>query len=82
MNNQVVILHNKVFDHSNPDEADVLEQVNLVAEAYRQLGYKTVSTELGTNPFEGILEVQKINPSTWGNRFLKKGNCYILVRPY
>jgi D-alanine-D-alanine ligase len=62
MNNQVVILHNKVFDHSNPDEADVLEQVNLVAEAYRQLGYKAVSTELGTNPFEDILEVQKLNP--------------------
>ncbi|MBN2213103.1 MAG: ATP-grasp domain-containing protein [Bacteroidales bacterium] len=61
-NKLVVILHNKVYDHSNPDEADVLQQVNLVAEAYRQLGYDAFPMELGKNPYNDILKVKKRRP--------------------
>lgn len=62
MNNLVVILHNKVYDHSNPDETDVLQQVDLVADAYRQLGYDPVSMELGKNPLNDIVKVRKLKP--------------------
>jgi D-alanine-D-alanine ligase len=61
-NKRVVILHNKVYNHSNPDETDVLQQVELVAEAYGQLGYKAVAMELGTNPYEDILKVKAFDP--------------------
>lgn len=62
MDNLVVVLHNKVYDHSNPDEADVLLQVNLVTEAYRQLGYHPVSIELGNDPFNDILKIKESRP--------------------
>ncbi len=62
MDNLVVILHNKVFDYSNPDETDVLQQVNLVTEAYKQLGYHPVSMELGKDPFNDILKIKENRP--------------------
>jgi len=62
MNNLVIILYNKIYDHSNPDETDVLHQVNLVADTCKQLGYKAVATELGENPYEDILKVKESKP--------------------
>ncbi len=62
MNNLVVILHNKIFDHSNPDETDVLDQVKLVAEAFEQLDYRVVAMEMGINPYEDILRVRESGP--------------------
>jgi D-alanine-D-alanine ligase len=62
MDNLVIILHNKVYDYSNPDEADVLQQVDLVTEAYRQLGYHPVSMELGKDPYNDILKIKENKP--------------------
>ena len=62
MNKKVVILHNKIFDHSNPDEIDVLHQVDLVSDAYKELGFEPLSVELGLNPFDDILKIKDINP--------------------
>lgn len=62
MNNLVVILHNKIYDHSNPDEKDVLDQVNLVADACKQLGYRVITMEIGINPYEEILRVRDSGP--------------------
>lgn len=62
MTNKVVILYNKVYDYSNPDETDVLQQVELVTEAFKQLGYNPLPVELGKNPFDDIMEVKKSNP--------------------
>ncbi len=62
MSKKVVILHNKIFDHSNPDEVDVLHQVQLVTEAYRELGYEAIPMELGFNIYEDLLKVKEFNP--------------------
>ena len=40
-NNKVVILFNKLSENPQPDELDVLTQVNLVAETLHELGYVT-----------------------------------------
>lgn len=63
MNKKVIILHNQVFDHSNPDEADVLHQVELVADALRQLGYAPVPfpfSEHLTNDMNKIKDEQPL----------------------
>ena len=62
MNKKVVILHNKIFDHSNPDEIDVLHQAELVSEAYKELGFEPIPMEVGFNPYDDILKVKKLNP--------------------
>jgi D-alanine-D-alanine ligase len=46
-NKPVIILHNAVNVDSNPDEADVLDQVDLVSEALTNLGYQTEVFPLG-----------------------------------
>jgi D-alanine-D-alanine ligase len=48
-NNKVIILYNEVGADSNPDEADVLHQVELVAEALTDLGYLPEAFPLGNN---------------------------------
>jgi D-alanine-D-alanine ligase len=62
MNNLVIILHNKIYDHSNPDEKDVLQQVNLVADACKELGYETIAMEIGIHPYEDIIKVKGSGP--------------------
>jgi len=42
MNKKVIILHNKVSENSNTDEADVMNQVNLVYNALIKIGYEAV----------------------------------------
>jgi D-alanine-D-alanine ligase len=46
---KVIILYNAVDVNANPDEADVLHQVDLVSEALAELGYLPESFPLGNN---------------------------------
>jgi D-alanine-D-alanine ligase len=48
-NSKVIILYNAVGADSNPDEADVLHQVELVSEALTDLGYLPEAFPLGNN---------------------------------
>jgi D-alanine-D-alanine ligase len=48
-NSKVIILYNAVGADSNPDEADVLHQVELVSEALTDLGYLPETFPLGNN---------------------------------
>jgi D-alanine-D-alanine ligase len=47
INKKVIILHNAVGANSNPDEADVLQQVELVSVALTDLGYQPEAFALG-----------------------------------
>ncbi|NJK85490.1 MAG: hypothetical protein HC906_05520 [Bacteroidales bacterium] len=82
MNRKIIILHNKVTEQSNTDEADVLHQVNLVRDAYANLGYKPVSMELD-EPFSTVQQIKNENPlfvSILLKRFMAKENSSILGR--
>jgi D-alanine-D-alanine ligase len=48
-NKKVIILHNEVAVDCNPDEADVLHQVELVSEALGNLGYQPIAFPLTNN---------------------------------
>jgi D-alanine-D-alanine ligase len=48
-NNKVIVLYNAVDVNCNPDEADVLHQVELVSEALTELGYLPEAFPLGNN---------------------------------
>jgi D-alanine-D-alanine ligase len=61
-NKKVIILHNTVPPESNPDEADVLNQVGLVTEALAELGYLPVAFPLGNNLRFDLEQIQLANP--------------------
>jgi len=62
INKKVIILHNAVRKDSAPDEIDVLEQVELVNEALRELGFEPEMFPLGDNLKGDIEELKMRNP--------------------
>lgn len=61
-NKQVVILHNAVTGNSNPDEADVLHQVDLVSKALTVLGYAPIAFSLQDDLIHDLESIKKIEP--------------------
>lgn len=62
MQNNIIILHNRIYDYSNPDESDVLNQVNLVSNALNELGEKPMTMDIGENPYDDIKKLKQFNP--------------------
>jgi len=62
LNNRVVILHNRLSDHSAPDEQDVIDQVKLVEKALTELGYDCLIRDIGDDLYRDILDLQKLSP--------------------
>lgn len=62
-NNKVVILFNKLSENPQPDELDVLIQVNLVAETLKELGYITSEVQFSFKIDEAIHQIKEIDPA-------------------
>jgi len=61
-NKKVIILHNAVGAYSNPDETDVLHQVDLVSEALTDLGYQPEAFPLGNNLKSDLEYIKNMEP--------------------
>lgn len=61
-NKKIIILHNAVTGNSNPDEADVLHQVELVSKALEELGYLPEAFPLREDLFHDLETVKKSEP--------------------
>jgi len=61
-NNRVIILYNAVDVNCNPDEADVLHQVELVSETLTELGYLTEAFPLGYNLKSDLDQIKAVEP--------------------
>lgn len=62
MKKSVLILYNKLSKKPKDDEADVIEQVNLVTDALKNLGYDVGYLQIDLNLKTAIREIQKANP--------------------
>lgn len=62
MNNTILILYNKLSKKPKDDEADVIEQVNLVTAAVKKLNYDVAYLEVDLNLKAVISRIRKINP--------------------
>jgi len=62
MKQKVLILYNKLSKKPKDDEADVIEQVNLVTGALKKLNYEVDYLQLDLNLKSAILQIQKGNP--------------------
>jgi len=62
MKQKVLILYNKLSKKPKDDEADVIEQVNLVTGALKKLNYEVDYLQLDLNLKSAILHIQKGNP--------------------
>jgi len=62
-NNKVVILYNKLSADPQPDELDVLTQVNLVAETLKELGYVTSEVQFSFQIEEAIEKIKAVDPA-------------------
>ncbi|MEI7662519.1 MAG: ATP-grasp domain-containing protein [Bacteroidota bacterium] len=62
MKKSVLILYNKLSKKPKDDEADVIEQVNLVTEALKTLGYEVQYMQIDLNLKTAIRQLQTINP--------------------
>ncbi|MFZ4562139.1 MAG: ATP-grasp domain-containing protein [Bacteroidales bacterium] len=62
MKQKVLILYNKLSKKPKDDEADVIEQVNLVTGALKKLDYDVDYLQLDLNLKSAILQIQKGNP--------------------
>ncbi len=58
----VLILYNKLSNDAKDDESDVLEQVELVTGALKNLGYRVTYLEMDLNLEAAIDEIRRINP--------------------
>ena len=61
-NRKVIILYNAVDENCNPDEADVLHQVELVSEALTELGYLPEAFPLGHNLKTDMDQIKAAEP--------------------
>ena len=61
-NNKVIVLFNAVDVNCNPDEADVLHQVELVSEALIDLGYLPEAFPLGNNLKSDMDQIKDRDP--------------------
>ena len=62
INNRVIVLHNAIGTHSNPDETDVMQQVELVSNALKDLGYQPEALPLGNNLKDDLEEILITKP--------------------
>lgn len=62
MKKTILILYNKLSKKPKDDEADVIEQVNLVTGALRELNYRVEYLEVDLNLKAAITRIRKINP--------------------
>lgn len=58
----ILILYNKISESPKDDELDVLDQVKIVSEALRTLGYSVCEQQVDMNLEHAILEIQKVAP--------------------
>jgi D-alanine-D-alanine ligase len=70
----VLILYNKLSRTPKDDEADVIEQVNLVSVALKELNYDVKYLEIDLNLKMAISQIKKINPSIIFNLAETLGN--------
>ncbi len=63
MNKNVVVLFNKLSDNALADEADVLQQLEVVTEALTLLGYKPVKVPFSFDIQYSINMIKSINPA-------------------
>ncbi|WP_418894531.1 D-alanine--D-alanine ligase family protein [Limibacterium fermenti] len=63
MNYNVVLLHNRLSETPSADESDVLQQVGLVNEALKALGFSTVVHDIGTDLYEDIRKINRLSPA-------------------
>ena len=61
-NKKVVILYNKLSENPQPDELDVLSQVELVEENLLELGYEICKVQFSFNIEETIKQLKEIAP--------------------
>ncbi len=62
MKKTVLILYNKLSKKPKDDEADVIEQVNLVTDALKNLGYDVAYLQIDLNLKTAIRKIQKSSP--------------------
>jgi D-alanine-D-alanine ligase len=62
MGKKIVILHNRLSENPNVDEADVMIQVNLVREEIIDLGYTVKVMDVGEDLFKDISAVESEKP--------------------
>ena len=62
MNKIVLILYNKLSKKPKDDEADVIEQVNLVTDALKRLGYDVDYLQIDLNLKAAIRQIVKVKP--------------------
>ena len=62
MKKKVLILYNKLSKKPKDDEADVIEQVNLVTEALTKLGYEVLYLQIDLNLKTAIGQLRALNP--------------------
>lgn len=61
-NKKVIILHNAVTGNSKPDEADVLQQVELVRQALADMDFRPEAYPLSNDLFHDLAIMQKSDP--------------------
>ncbi|MCX6280002.1 MAG: ATP-grasp domain-containing protein [Bacteroidetes bacterium] len=74
MNKLVLILFNKLSKKPKDDEADVIEQVNLVANALKNLKYKVQFLQMDMNLQAAIKNIRRIEPDIIFNLVESIGN--------
>ena len=62
MKKTVLILYNKLSKKPKDDEADVIEQVNLVTSSLKKLKYEVKTFQIDLNLKKAIQDLRKINP--------------------
>ena len=62
-NNKVVILYNKLSENPQPDELDVIIQVNLVADTLEELGYRTCKVQFSFQIEDVIKQIKEFDPA-------------------
>jgi D-alanine-D-alanine ligase len=63
MNQRAVILHNRLSAQPTPDEADVLDQVELVKNALTELGYSCQVMDVGYDLYHDIQKIKRLAPA-------------------
>ncbi len=74
MNKTVLIIYNKLSKTPKDDEADVIEQVNLVAGALQKLEFEVKYLQIDLNLKSAIAGIRKINPGIIFNLAETLGN--------
>jgi len=74
MKKTVLILYNKLSKKPKDDEADVIEQVNLVSKALKKLKYEIKFLQVDLNLKTAIRKIQELNPDIIFNLVETIGN--------